>query len=280
VTGIIGDGTGPASGAVGAFGWAVLCSGDNTIKYEVQADVNGAWTINNVACGTYNLIIRDDLGTAYRLVVDAAIVTDGVITNTGTKALNTLGTAPVCGGTIPSGAHYPYILACDYSKGLSYQTVRWSPWLFSNNDGVANDPVWLAMEDRNNMRMVVNNSSTLLNMIIGTEATEINASFTDGELTSGELNPDEELNKHHWLKVKLRGVFGTVTGMNWLFGSTTNTLNLPQTSQESDVTMIQINQLSYFPQFQILFGASSGNTLRLKQIVYFSKQNAQDILGQ
>jgi hypothetical protein len=175
----------------------------------------------------------------------------------------------------------PYMLVCDYSKGLSYQTVRWSQWFFTDDAGSQNDPIWLAMEDRNNMRMVVNNSAgTLLNMIIGTEKTEINAFFSDGELTSGELNPDEELNKYHWLKVKLRGVFGTVTGMNWLFGSTTNTLNLPQAVTESDVTMIQINQLSYFPQFQILFGASFGETFRLKQIVYFSQKNAQDILGQ
>lgn len=174
----------------------------------------------------------------------------------------------------------PYMLVCDYSKGLSYQTVRWSQWFFTDDAGAVHDPIWLAMEDRNNMRMVVNASAILLNMILGTEKTEINAFFTDGELTSGELNPDEELNSYHWLKIKLRGVFSVVTGINWLFGSTTDALNLPQASTETDVTMIQMNEKSYFPQLQILFGASFGDTLRLKQIAYFYQKNASDILGQ
>ncbi len=248
------------------------------IKYEVQADVNGVWTIANVTCGTYNLIIRDNLGTAYRLAASAAVVTNGVLTNTGTRTLNTLGVAPTCSGTL-SIASYPYMLVCDYSKGLSYQTVRWSKWFFNDDDGAVHSPVWLAMEDRNNMRMVVNSSATILNMILGTEKSELNAVFTNGVLTSGELNPDEELNLWHWLEVKLRGVFTTVTGMTWAFGGGANLINSPQAVYESDVCKLILNQKAYFPQLEILFSASAGNTLRLKQICYFSKKTAEDILG-
>jgi len=126
VHGIIGDGTGPASGAVGANGWAVLCSDDDEVKYEVQANGSGVWSIPNVACGTYNLIIRDDAGTAYRLANSAAVVTNGVNTDTGTRTLNTAGVAPTCpGGAAPTAAgSISTIYVYDYVKHA------WSYWNF------------------------------------------------------------------------------------------------------------------------------------------------------
>jgi len=268
VTGVIGDG--------GANGWAWLCSDTNGTT-EIQADGSGNFTIEDVPCGTYTLYVRDDAETLYGVLEDVVVVGD-TETDVGTVSLTESGTAPVCPAT-PSGASYPYFLVCDYSKGLSYQTVRWSTWRF---DGEGGDPSWIAMEDGTNMRLVWDgtaNTNTLRNMIIGTENSELSPTFTDGELITGELNPEDEIDFWHYQNIKLRGDFSHVTGTNFIIGGVSNALSPIQAPLELDVTKIAINQKAFFPTFQVLFSTSSGTAFHLRQIVYFYQKNAMDLLG-
>jgi hypothetical protein len=125
VTGIIGDGSGEAAGAVGSFGWATVCDSEGTGQ-QVQADVNGVFIIENVPCGDYSLILADDAATAYREEAGPFTVEDGIETDVGTFQLDTLGPAPECTGT-PTGdpaSATATIYVYDYVKNA------WMYWSF------------------------------------------------------------------------------------------------------------------------------------------------------
>lgn len=92
VTGIIGDGSGPATGIGGANGFAVLCGAVNTTP--VQADGSGNYTIaEEVPCGDYTLVLYSELDQAYR---EEPVTLITGINDVSTLNLNTLGAHNPC----------------------------------------------------------------------------------------------------------------------------------------------------------------------------------------
>lgn len=100
VSGIIGDAVGEAGGESGGFeGHALLCRTDGGGQFPVtpvDADINGNFSIPDVPAGSYNLIVWNNIDSAYNFVSGPFVVVGGENLDLGSHEIDTLGAHPDC----------------------------------------------------------------------------------------------------------------------------------------------------------------------------------------
>lgn len=172
-----------------------------------------------------------------------------------------------------------YFLICDYSRGLSYQTVRWSKWFFTNNQ-----PIWVAMADAITLYYVKINASVIRKMIIGAESSEytddIGSDIDSGVLATAELHWDDELNQNHYMNVRMKGDFSGVTNFDYVPDTGADqALTLPPAAlnNSGDVTQVIINKDGILPQLKWSFTTNGTNLFHLKKYIIFGKPSNFDL---
>lgn len=176
-----------------------------------------------------------------------------------------------------------YLLACDYSKGLSWQTVRWSKWKYTDNS-IA--PVWIALKDNTNFLMVDEQGTDIVNTPIGEVATELledaGSDISGGVVITGELPFDAEMNSYQYVNIRMRGRFTAVTASDWVKdGGSTNSLQAIPSARNlsSDVTQLIVKQTSFFPRVKLSFTSNNSNFFNLKRIAVFGNKSTSDLVN-
>lgn len=174
-----------------------------------------------------------------------------------------------------------FLLVCDYSKGLGWQTVRWSVWILHS---ASIDPIWIALNTNTQLLILDKPGGDVASMIIGTEDSELLTDYSlpieNGTLITGELTFDNEMNTYQNVNIRMRGRFSGVVTLEWVKdgGSTTTLQSIPSARNlSSDVTQVIINQPGFFPRIKFTFGCDATDFFNLKRLVLFGNESAVDL---
>lgn len=169
------------------------------------------------------------------------------------------------------------LLACDYSRGLTYDTVRWSIWTFANSID------WLAAKSDTQIYLALND--TVKKMNIGTESTD----YTDdqgvqinAEVVTAELPFADDLEQNNYIQVRLQGVFTAIGSGNFKFvndaGAASSLTNIPAALMNSgDITQVKVMKKAFLPR--LMFVVNSAGDFALKRISVYGEVVSFDLIN-